>query len=266
MTRIEVDYRFKEAKVLIKEAGILALERFRNRERLSIEKKGEHDWVTKADIEVEMFIKKRLESTFPDDAFLGEEIGVLNYKKEGIWVVDPIDGTTCFLKGLPSWCVSIAFVVKKEIEIGLIYAPCMDELFAVKRGSGATLNGYQMKSSDANSLSDGIVAIGYSPKQSIEATKKAFEFLLREGGVFHEIGSAALMIAYVASGRYIGYYEFHLNSWDCLAGLAMVKETGGWTNDFLANDGLIHGNAVLVSAPGTKEIMKSLFFYAGHKI
>ena len=266
MIRETINNRFQAAQVLIREAGILAHEWFRNRRTLIVEKKGSHDWVSKADHEVEMFIKKKLESMFPEDGFLGEEFGFLDQKKLGIWVVDPIDGTTCFLKGLSSWCVSIAFVVNNKIEIGLIYAPCTDELFAVQRGGGATLNGKKIKSSNAKSLSEGIVALGYSPKQSIIATKKALEFILNEGAVFHEIGSAALMIAYVASGRYIGFYEFHLNSWDCLAGIALVKETGGWANDFLSNNGLHEGNAVLVSAHGTKKAMLSLFSYAGHKI
>ena len=265
MRNNKVNHRFQAAQVLIREAGIFALEWFRNRECLKLEKKGAHDWVTKADHEVENLIKKRLESLFPEDGFFGEESGVVNQKEGGLWVVDPIDGTTCFLRGLSSWCISIAFVVNNEVEIGLIYAPCTDELFAVQRGFGATLNGNYMKPSNAKSLSEGIVAIGYSPKQSVDFTKKAFEYLFNEGGVYHEIGSAALMIAYVAAGRYIGFYEFHLNSWDCLAGIAMVRETGGWTNDFLANNGLHNGNAVLVSAPGTKKSMISLFTFAGHK-
>ena len=266
MTSEKITNRFQTAQVLIREAGILAHEWFRNRSALIVEKKGEHDWVSEADHAVEKFIKKKLGLMFPKDGFFGEESGFLDQKNSGIWVVDPIDGTTCFLKGLYSWCVSIAFVVNNKIEIGLIYAPCSDELFAVQRGNGATLNGKPIKSSNAKSLSEGIVAIGYSPKQSIVATKKAFEFLLNEGAVFHEIGSAALMIAYVAAGRYIGFYEFHLNSWDCLAGIALVKETGGWANDFLSNNGLHKGNSVLVSAPGTKKAMLRLFSYAGHKI
>ena len=266
MTENEVNHRFHAAQVLIREAGIIAYEWFRNREKLKLEKKGAQDWVTQADREVELFIKNKLESLFPKDGFFGEEGGVVNCNYEELWVVDPIDGTTCFLKGLSSWCVSIAFVVNQEVEIGLIYAPCTDELFAVQRGFGATLNGHPMIPCNAKSLDEGIVAIGYSPKQSIDSTKKAFEYLFNEGGIYHEIGSAALMIAYVAAGRYIGFYEFHLNSWDCLAGIAMVRETGGWTNDFLANNGLIHGNAVLVSCPGTKKSMLSLFSFAGHKI
>ena len=179
-------------------------------------------------------------------------------------MVDPIDGTSCFLSGLPSWCVSIAYVVDSQIEIGLIYSPCTDELFATQRGSGATLNGRAMKPSKATSFDEGIVGLGYSPKSSIEATQKALGYLLNNGGVYHDIGSAALMIAYVAAGRYIGYYEFQINSWDCLAGIALVRETGGWTNDFLANEGLQTGNPVLAASPGTKEVMQNLFAAAGH--
>ena len=259
-----IQYRFQAAQVLIRDAGKIALDLFRNLERLQLEKKGAHDWVSNADREVEMIIRKRLGDLFPEDGFLGEEFGILGKDKSGLWVVDPIDGTTCFLRGISSWCVSIAFVVKNIIEIGLIYSPCTDELFAVRRGFGATINGRQMKPSNAKSLSEGIVGIGYAPKNSIDPTKKAFDFLFKEGGVYQDIGSAALMIAYVAAGRYIGFYEYHLNSWDCLAGIAMVREIGGYTNDFLANNGLHEGNPVLVSVPGTKKAMLNLFNSAGH--
>ena len=121
-----------------------------------------------------------------------------------------------------------------------------------------------MKPSKATTLADGIVGLGYSPKSSIVATQKAFDYLFNNGGVYHDVGSAALMLAYVAAGRYIGVYEFQINSWDCLAGIAMVRETGGWTNDFLANDGLLTGNPVLVAAPGVKDAMQKLFAAAGH--
>ncbi|RTZ79966.1 MAG: inositol monophosphatase [SAR324 cluster bacterium] len=249
---------------MVRDAGLYALQWFRKLDSLKTEKKGPQDLVSKADREVEKMIRERLQTLFPEDGFLGEESGTRNLDAEGIWIVDPIDGTICFLNGLSSWCVSIAFVVKNQIEIGLIYAPCMDELFAAQLGAGATLNGKPMKPSKATSLADGIVGLGYSPKSSIVATQKAFDYLFKNGGVYHDVGSAALMLAYVAAGRYIGVYEFQINSWDCLAGIAMVRETGGWTNDFLANDGLLTGNPVLVAAPGVKDAMQKLFAAAGH--
>ena len=140
---------------------------------LKIEKKETQNWVSIADHEVEKMIRKKLEELFPEDGFLGEESGTRNLDAEGIWVVDPIDGTSCFLNGMSSWCVSIAYVLKNIIEIGVIYSPCSDELFAAHRGNGATLNGQQC-SPVMLSLAEGIVGLGYSPNGSIESTKKAF--------------------------------------------------------------------------------------------
>ena len=264
MKEESIQNRFHAVQVLVRDSGLYALQWFRKLDSLKTEKKGPQDLVSKADREVEKMIRERLQTLFPEDGFLGEESGTRNLDAEGIWIVDPIDGTSCFLNGLSSWCVSIAFVVKNQIEIGLIYAPCMDELFAAQLGTGATLNGKPMKPSKATTLADGIVGLGYSPKSSIVATQKAFDYLFNNGGVYHDVGSIALMLAYVAAGRYIGVYEFQINSWDCLAGIAMVRETGGWTNDFLANDGLLTGNPVLVAAPGVKDAMQKLFAAAGH--
>ena len=264
MKKQSIKNRFHAVQVLVRDAGLYAIQWYSKLDSLQTEKKGPQDWVSEADREVEKMIRSRLQKLFPEDGFLGEESGTNNLDAEGIWVVDPIDGTSCFLNGLSSWCVSIAFVVKNQIEIGLIYAPCTDELFASQHGAGATLNGRVMKPSQAVSLADGIVGLGYSPKSSIEATQKAFDYLFKNGGAYHNVGSAALMLAYVAAGRYIGVYEFQLNSWDCLAGIAMVRETGGWTNDFLANDGLLSGNPILAASPGTKEVMQKLFAAAGH--
>ena len=256
--------RFLYAQLLARDAGLYAMQWFRTSKNLKTEKKGPQNWVTIADHEVENMIKTKLEELFPEDGFLGEESGTRNLDAEGIWVVDPIDGTNCFLNGISSWCVSIAYVLNNIIEIGVIYSPCNDELFAAHRRNGATLNGKPMLPSKANSLAEGIVGLGYSPKNSIEATKKAFDYLLKNGGIYHDIGSCALMTAYVAAGRYIGIYEYQINSWDCLAGLCMVHETGGWTNDFLADDGLLSGNPLAASSPGTREAIQKLFSAAGH--
>ena len=149
MSDQSIHHRFQAAQVLVRDAGLYALQWFRNLESLHTEKKGPQDWVSEADREVEKMIQKRLKLMFPEDGFFGEESGFQQKDSEGLWVVDPIDGTSCFLKGLPSWCVSMAYVVEKEIEIGLIYAPCTDELFAAHRGNGATLNGRPMRPSKA---------------------------------------------------------------------------------------------------------------------
>jgi len=149
MKEESIQNRFHAVQVLVRDAGLYALQWFRKLDSLKTEKKGPQDLVSKADREVEKMIRERLQTLFPEDGFLGEESGTRNLDAEGIWIVDPIDGTSCFLNGLSSWCVSIAFVVKNQIEIGLIYAPCTDELFASQRGTGATLNGKPMKPSKA---------------------------------------------------------------------------------------------------------------------
>ncbi|HBJ46693.1 MAG TPA: inositol monophosphatase, partial [Deltaproteobacteria bacterium] len=124
MKNKSIQQRFHAAQVLVRDAGLYALQWFRKLDSLKTEKKGPQDLVSKADREVEKMIRERLQTLFPEDGFLGEESGTRNLDAEGIWIVDPIDGTICFLNGLSSWCVSIAFVVKNQIEIGLIYAPC----------------------------------------------------------------------------------------------------------------------------------------------
>ena len=120
------------------------------------------------------------------------------------------------------------------------------------------LNNVPMQPSTAAGFAEGIVGVGYSTRRPASAVVQAIAQLLVEGGVFQCNGSGALMIAYVAAGRMIGYYEAHINAWDCLAGLAMVREVGGWTNDFLASDGLFQGNPVAAAAPGVAGAMQRL--------
>ncbi len=115
-----------------------------------------------------------------------------------------------------------------------------------------------MQPSAATSFTEGTVGVGYSPRRDSAPVVQTLSRLLAEGGMFQRNGSGALMLAYVAAGRLIGYYEAHINSWDCLAALTMIREVGGWTNDFLADDGLTRGNAVAASAPGLAGAMRRL--------
>ena len=126
--------RFQSAHLLARDAGLYAMQWFKTNKNLQTEKKGPQNWVSIADHEVEKMIRKKLEELFPEDGFLGEESGTRNLDAEGIWVVDPIDGTSCFLNGISSWCISIAYVLNNIIEIGVIYSPCSDELFAAHHG------------------------------------------------------------------------------------------------------------------------------------
>ncbi len=250
MTPADIDARFTFAIDLAREAGALALGYFRDLASLEVKSKGPQDVVSEADVRTEQLIRDRISAAFPDDAFLGEESGAHGIVgADAIWVIDPIDGTQPFVSGLPSWCISIAFVAGGEMTIGVVFAPVLDELFAARRGAGATLNGRAIRVKDASSLGDGIVTLGYSPRSSIDDIVTALDRLLRGGGMFARNGSGALGLCDVACGRQIGYIEPHINSWDCLAALLIITEAGGRINDFLAGDALISGNRIIAGAP-----------------
>jgi myo-inositol-1(or 4)-monophosphatase len=251
MPTSDLPARFEFASILIKDAGQLALNYFQRLGTLTIKQKGEQDMASEADLNVEMLIRDRLHGRFPEDAFLGEETGRTEFSPgQGVWVVDPIDGTQPFISGLGGWCISIAFVLNGSLEMGLVYGPARQEFFQGCRGRPATLNGQPIHVGDPTRLTDGILGVGYSPRVKPDEFLPIFSRLLNQGSMFYREGCGALALCYVAAGRLIGYVEPHINSWDCLGALAVVQAAGGIINDFLADDGLWKGNRV-IAGPGT---------------
>ena len=201
---------------------------------------------SEADLNTEILIKERLENSFPQDAFLGEETGLSEFDKDqGIWVVDPIDGTQPFISGMSSWCVSIAFVKANELKFGVVYAPARNELFAGGTYFPATLNGEVVDKHPGRSIKEGICGVGYSPRVTPDEFLILFEPLLQQGGMFYRDGSGTLTLCYVAAGRLLGYIEPHINSWDCLGAIAVIRAAGLRTSDCLADDGLHKGNRLI---------------------
>lgn len=252
--------RLRAAKEIAREAGRTALAWFRNPDALEVVAKGRQDFVSQADHAVEKLIRERLQGSFSEDGFLGEEGGAAmnNRDADGVWVVDPIDGTTNFINRVPVWCVSIAYVLRGRIEVGVVYDPNADELFAARRGHGAFCGETPISTSTADSLTQGTVGVGYSTRTSGATAVDSIRRLLEAGGIYQRSGSGALMLAYVGAGRLLGYLEAHINAWDCLAGILLVREAGGWTNDFLANDGLRLGNPVIAAAPGVADAVRAV--------
>ena len=250
--------RYDFALSLIGEAGELAKSYFDNRGDLNIKSKGQQDMASEADLDTELLIRDRLSTHFPEDAFLGEETGLsASAPGQGIWVVDPIDGTQPFISGMSSWCVSVAFVRDNELQFGMVHAPARGELFAGGTTMPATLNGVELPPNPARSVKDGIVGVGYSPRVTADDFLPAFGRLLRAGGMFYRDGSGALALCYVAAGRLIGYIEPHINSWDCLGAVAVIRASGQTTNDFLADDGLTRGNWLVAgNAPVYAELLE----------
>ena len=201
----------KASKSIIRDFGEI--------EKLQVSKKGPRDFVTKTDKHVEKILIEELSKTKKNYSFLTEETGVIKNKdKENIWIIDPIDGTTNFLHGIPHFAISIAFKSKDELLSGLIFDPIKDEMFFAEKDKGAFLNNQRLRVSNKNSIEECLFSSN------------------NEGVKFSNLnmrcsGSAALDLAYVASGRLDGYFQNKINLWDVAAGALMIKEAGGIVNN-----------------------------------
>jgi myo-inositol-1(or 4)-monophosphatase len=249
MTTTDLAARFDSLQAVVRRAGALALEGFREARSAPTAMKGPQDYLTETDAAVERLLRRELEARHPGDGFLGEEEGGSG-AASNVWVADPIDGTANFARGIPHFCISVAFVGERETELGAIYNPALDELWLARRGAGATLNGVPIAAAGTREFSSASIELGWSPRIPNADYLGVAERLLAIGANVRRAGSGALGLAYVADGRQDGYAELHMNPWDCLAGLLLVSEAGGRVNDFLAGGaGLVSGNPVLAVAP-----------------
>jgi myo-inositol-1(or 4)-monophosphatase len=257
-----LEHRLLAAQAIAREAGALARRRFRERPSvLSLAFKGPQDYVLASDAEVESLLRLRLAEAFPEDAFFGEEEGgafgraVGEGEPQGTWVVDPIDGTANFARGIPHWCVSLSFVRDGQALIGVIYDPPHGQLYAAARGRGATLDGALIRVSGLSEIAQATIEAGWSPRVPLDSYVGAVERLKAAGAAVRRAGSGALALAFVAAGRMEAYVELHMNAWDALAGLVLVEEAGGWVNDYLAGEALTKGNAILACTPELREAL-----------
>ena len=197
----------KASKVLIRDFGEV--------ENLQVSKKGPKDFVTSSDRKAEKILITELSKK--NFSIISEEIGFIDNKKNNIfWIIDPIDGTTNFLHGVPHFCISVALMNDKEIISGVIFDPIKDEIFYAEKDTGAFLNNQRIRVSKKNNINECLFALG--------KIEKDFDLTYRRSGC------AALDMAYVASGRYDGYYQNNLNLWDIAAGIILIKEAGGIIN------------------------------------
>ena len=258
MEGAELDNRLRVAEAVVREAGRVASDHFARRELLNIQHKGAQDLVSEADQACEDLIVSGLSKLFPDDGFLGEERGANNLHARALWVIDPIDGTHNFLTGIPIWCVSVGLVVDGELVLGIIYHPVAAELYSARKGGGAFLNGHALRVSGETDITRARVGIGFSYRRPVADHVRTVDSLLTAGCEYLRIGSGALGLAFTAAGRFDGYWERHINSWDAAAGIVLVQEAGGMVNDFLAGDGLTSGNELLAASPALVEPLRRL--------
>jgi myo-inositol-1(or 4)-monophosphatase len=237
-----------------RDAGSILVDRLGR--ALQVSNKGDIDLVTEADLASEKLIIERIKSHYPRHAILAEESGASDFVAgagEWKWIIDPLDGTTNYAHGYPCFCVSIGLERAGTVEIAAIYDPMRDEMFAAERGQGATLNGRRMRVSDVDDLNRAMLCTGF-PYNVRERPNFARDFtnFTMEAQAVRRDGSAAIDLAYIACGRFDGFWEDGLNAWDVAAGALLIEEAGGMVTNFegrkldiytpkvLASNGLVH--------------------------
>ncbi len=223
----------KASKILIRDFGEV--------ENLQVSKKGPTDFVTNADLKAEKIIIEELKKARPNYSIISEENGSEDNKdKKNFWIIDPIDGTLNFLHGIPHFAISIALKSNNEIVSGLIFDPIKNEMFFAEKNNGAFFNNHRIRVSKRNDIKDCLFVTG-------RKSKKQFDFQYRRSG------SAALDMAYVASGRYDGFFQHELKIWDIAAGIIIIKEAGGIINDIDLSQ--TNNLDVIVSSPDIHQKM-----------
>ena len=239
-----------------RDAGRLLAERFGR--TLQIINKSELDLVTESDLASERLIIDRIKTYHPRHAILAEESGASaprdhEPKSEWRWIIDPLDGTTNYAHGYPCFCVSMGLEREGKMEVGVIYDPLRDEMFTAERGQGASLNGRRIQVSPASNLSGALLCTGfpYDVRERSEFARHFTNFIMNAQGVRRD-GAAALDLAYVAAGRFDGFWEEGLKPWDVAAGVLIIEEAGGrvsnyagepfniFTPPIVASNGLLH--------------------------
>ena len=231
-----------------------------------IEHKGEIDLVTEMDIKAEGLIKQKIGAAFPEHQILAEESDVPNKSSRFRWIVDPLDGTTNYAHGFPMFCVSIALEIDGLIELGVVYDPTREELFTGARGQGATLNGRPIEVSREAELGKALLATGfpYDLRTSEANNLDHWNAMITRAQAIRRAGSAALDLCYTAMGRFDGFWELKLQSWDIAAGALFVEEAGGkvtdiagglfsvYSKEILATNGKIHSQMAEILKKGKR--------------
>ncbi len=229
-----------------REAGRVITRNFNRVDRLTVAEKGRNDFVTEVDRNAEAAIIEVLREKYPHHAILAEESGS-QAGNEYEWVIDPLDGTTNFLRGLPQFAVSIALKIKGRLDIGVVYDPIKEEMFTASRGEGALLNDRKIRVSNLKGLEGALLGTGipYRDLRFMDNYLGMLKDLVQDTAGVRRPGSAALDFAYVACGRTDGFWELGLSEWDFAAGALLVREAGGLVTDIAGGERFLEtGNVI----------------------
>ena len=241
-------------------AGHVIIRNINRRQDIKVYAKGVNDFVSEVDQQAEYEIITTIKKAYPDHAILAEESGV--HEGTGCeWIIDPLDGTTNYLHGVPHYSVSIAMRENNKLQLGVVYDPIKEELFCASRGEGATLNNRRIRVSTQKELTASLIGTGlpYRTDQELDAYMATLRAMLENTSGIRRAGSAALDLAYVAAGRFDGFWEYGLNIWDIAAGVLLIQEAGGLVSDMEGgHDYLDSGNLVAANNKLFKSFLKTL--------
>ncbi|WP_392551904.1 inositol-1-monophosphatase [Orbus wheelerorum] len=242
-----------------RKAGNVIIKSYENPASVNIDAKGENDFATNVDRAAESLIIETIKKVYPDHTIIAEESGLTKGRDNDVqWIIDPIDGTTNFIKGIPHCSVSIAVRIKGKTEAAVVYNPMANELFTASRGQGAQLNGYRIRVNNVKDLESTILAVAlpYKQKQYSDCYFSVLQKLFTKCADFRRTGSAALDLAYIAAGRFDGFFEIGLKPWDIAAGELILREAGGIVTDFAGgNNYMVSGNVVAGSPKVVKDFI-----------
>ena len=222
-----------------------------NLERLQIDRKQHNDFVTEVDKAAEEAIIEILSEAYPNHGFLAEESGELLNNSDHIWIIDPLDGTTNFIHGFPQYAISIALSVNGVLQQAVIYDPNRDELFSASKGGGAYVDRRRLRVADQIKLENALIGTGfpYRQDQDVDQYLKIFADMTRQCAGLRRPGAASLDLAYVAAGRYDGFFESELKPWDMAAGALIITEAGGLVGNYRGEEGFLESGEIMAGNP-----------------
>lgn len=239
-----------------KQAGNIIVRFLDRLDTIEVSEKSRNDLVTEVDQLSEREIIHIIRKSYPNHAIIGEESGVHD-GSDMRWVIDPLDGTMNFVHGFPHFSISIAFQIKEQTEIGVIYDPIRQEYFTAVRGKGAQVNNRRMRVSNRSKLINALIGTGFPfrDKANFDAYLKVFAEIFPNSAGIRRAGSAALDLAYVAAGRLDGFWESNLNSWDIAAGALLINEAGGQVTDYHGEKNYLNNGSVIAGNPKIHQIL-----------